>query len=200
MTDELFTGFLDDYYAECDEHLTGARAALLALESAPDEPARQRPVIDELFRFYHSLKGISAMVELRPAEQLAHRLEDYLRAVRAGELPVTADGISLLIAGTELLERIVNAHRTKQDMPATDDVMRRIGDALPRADKGTGGAARAVAGQRQAAERTRPRPPALEVLFRSDARAPRPGHRRRCRAAAVVGHRKDRGSVAIRSR
>ena len=135
MTDELFTGFLDDYYAECDEHLTGARAALLALESAPDEPARQRPVIDELFRFYHSLKGISAMVELRPAEQLAHRLEDYLRAIRAGELPVTADGISLLIAGTELLERIVNAHRTKQDMPATDDVMRRIGDSLPRADK-----------------------------------------------------------------
>jgi two-component system chemotaxis sensor kinase CheA len=156
MTDELFTGFLDDYYAECDEHLTGARAALLALESATDEPARQRPIIDELFRFYHSLKGISAMVELRPAEQLAHRLEDYLRAVRAGELPVTPDGISLLIAGTELLERIVHAHRAKQDMPATDDVMRRIGSSLPRADKGTGGAAPAVAAQRPGADEQRP--------------------------------------------
>ena len=52
MTDELFAGFLDDYYAECEEHLTGARAALLTLESTADQPGRQRRVIDELFRFY----------------------------------------------------------------------------------------------------------------------------------------------------
>ena len=32
----------------------------------------------------------------------------------------------------------------------------------------------------------------VEVLFRSDARAPRSRYRRRCRAAAVVGRRKDR--------
>ena len=149
--DELLTGFLDDYYAECDEHLTGARAALLALESATDEPARQRPVIDELFRFFHSLKGISAMVELRPAEQLAHRLEDYLRAVRAGEISVTADGISLLLAGTEALEQIVSAHRAKQETPAADDVLRRIAEALPRADQDTGGSAAPAGGGRTAA-------------------------------------------------
>ena len=134
MTDELFTGFLDDYYAECEEHLTGARAALLALESLADQPGRQRRVIDELFRFFHSLKGISAMVELRPAEHLAHGLEDYLRAVRTGELSVTPDGISLLIDGTQLLERIVNAHRAKHELPAIDDVLERISDSLPRAE------------------------------------------------------------------
>jgi two-component system chemotaxis sensor kinase CheA len=134
MTDELFTGFLDDYYAECEEHLTGARTALLALESTPDQPGRQRRIVDELFRFFHSLKGISAMVELRPAEHLAHGLEDYLRAVRTGELSVTPDGISLLIDGTQLVERIVNAHRAKHELPAIDDVLARISASLPRAD------------------------------------------------------------------
>jgi two-component system chemotaxis sensor kinase CheA len=134
MTDELLSGFLEDYYAECEEHLTGATAALLALESTTGQPTQQRRVVDELFRFFHSLKGISAMVELRPAEQLAHALEDYLRAIRAGELTVTPDGISLLIAGTQLLEHIVTAHRAKLDLPATDEVIGRIGSALPRSD------------------------------------------------------------------
>jgi len=133
MNDELFAGFLDDYYAECEEHLASARAALLQLESVADQPALQRRVIDELFRFFHSLKGISAMVELRPAEQLAHGLEDYLRAVRAGETAVTAEGVTLLIDGTQLIEQIVGAHRLKQELPSIDHAIARIARMAPEA-------------------------------------------------------------------
>jgi len=133
VNDELFAGFLDDYYAECEEHLAGARAALLQLESVADQPALQRRVIDELFRFFHSLKGISAMVELRPAEQLAHGLEDYLRAVRAGETAVTAEGVTLLIDGTQLIEQIVGAHRLKQELPSIDPAIARIARMAPEA-------------------------------------------------------------------
>src|SRR5262245_902977 len=98
---------MDDYFAESEEHLAAARSALLSLEAAEGQPGVQKKLVDDLFRFYHSLKGISAMVELRPAEQLAHELESYLRAVRAGDVPVTAVGISALIDGTQLLEQIV---------------------------------------------------------------------------------------------
>ena len=41
-------------------------------------------VLEELFRSFHSLKGISAMVELREAELLAHHMESCLRAIRQG--------------------------------------------------------------------------------------------------------------------
>jgi two-component system chemotaxis sensor kinase CheA len=133
VSDELFAGFLDDYYAECEEHFAGARAALLQLESVADQPALQRRVIDELFRFFHSLKGISAMVELRPAEQLAHGLEDYLRAVRAGEAAVTVEGVTLLIDGTQLIEQIVGAHRLKQELPSIDLAIARIARMAPEA-------------------------------------------------------------------
>jgi len=131
VSEELFGAFLDDYYAECEEHLAGARAALLQLESVADQPPLQRRVIDELFRFFHSLKGISAMVEVRPAEQLAHRLEDYLRAVRAGETAVTAEGVTLLIDGTQLIEQIVAAHRLKQELPSIEPAIARVARMAP---------------------------------------------------------------------
>ena len=51
-------------------------------------------VLDELFRHFHSVKGISGMVDVRPAEELAHRLEDYLRVLR------TATRCSLPTAST----------------------------------------------------------------------------------------------------
>ena len=84
MTDFL-EGFLDDYFAECDEHLTTIRRGLLALEGSV---GRQRPdpvVTEELFRAFHSIKGIAGMVEHRESEQLSHEMESYLRAIREGD-------------------------------------------------------------------------------------------------------------------
>ena len=34
LDDTMFSDFLDDYFAECDEHLMGVRRLLLALEVA----------------------------------------------------------------------------------------------------------------------------------------------------------------------
>jgi two-component system, chemotaxis family, sensor kinase CheA len=128
--DGFFAGFLDDYFAECDEHLTGARRSLLAFESSLGQPAAERAAIDELFRYFHSLKGISAMVELRPAEQLAHHLESYLRAIRQRELAVTANGIETMIDSTQRLETVINAHRFQRAQPPIEDVVNRIAQLL----------------------------------------------------------------------
>jgi two-component system chemotaxis sensor kinase CheA len=125
-SDGTFDGFLDDYFAECDEHLTNIRRVLLELESALGQPAGERAAIAELFRFFHSLKGISAMVELRPAEELAHHLEHYLRAVRNRELAVSSEGIEVLIDGTRRLEGMIHAHKTHRPPPDFDDVVARV--------------------------------------------------------------------------
>lgn len=125
-TDGFLDGFIDDYFSECEEHLTGATRALLALEESIGDPAAERAVIDELFRIFHTLKGISAMVELRPAEDLAHHLEDYLRAIRERELFVSADGVELLIQGAQRLEQIVAARRSQGPQPPIDDVVARV--------------------------------------------------------------------------
>jgi len=79
---EFFDQFLDDYYAECDEHLVLIRRSLGGMENEVGAPTIDRAVLDNLFRSFHTLKGISGMVGLSAAEQLAHHLESYLRELR----------------------------------------------------------------------------------------------------------------------
>ena len=121
-----FSDFLDDYFAECDEHLMGVRRLLLALEVSVGRAEINRSVLDELFRHFHSLKGISGMVELRPAEDLAHHLEDYLRALREGEAILTAEGVDTLFDGAQMLEQVIGARRAGAAPPPIDSVVSRI--------------------------------------------------------------------------
>ena len=121
-----FSDFLDDYYAECDEHLMGARRLLLALETSIGRGAVNRTVLDELFRHFHSLKGISGMVELRAAEELAHGLEDYLRVLRTGDVVLTRAGLDALFDGTQTMEQVIAARRAEIPLPAIDVIAARI--------------------------------------------------------------------------
>jgi two-component system chemotaxis sensor kinase CheA len=134
--DAFFEGFLDDYFAESEDHLTAAADALLKLDAALGHPAIERALIDDLFRYFHTLKAISAMVELRPAEQLAHHLEHYLRAIREGDVSLSVEGTNVLIEGTRRLEQIVNAHRAHLEQPSIADVLARI-DTIVHPSPGT---------------------------------------------------------------
>ncbi|MGH7957892.1 MAG: Hpt domain-containing protein [Opitutaceae bacterium] len=76
---DLRGDFLDDFYSECDELLGSIRAQLTTLDDAC-RAARADPVaLEALYRHVHSLKGISTMVGLCEAEQLAHAAEGLLR-------------------------------------------------------------------------------------------------------------------------
>jgi two-component system chemotaxis sensor kinase CheA len=70
-----------------------------------------------LFRDFHSLKGISAIVGLRAAEELAHKTEDYLRELTRGKLILSADGLETLMNAAQRLEQIVSAFRSHQPIP-----------------------------------------------------------------------------------
>src|SRR5215211_7164603 len=94
---EFFDQFLDDYYAECDEHLVSIRRSLVTLEDEVDTRTVDRALLDNLFRSFHTLKGISGMVGLGAAEQLAHDLESYLRELREGTVSFSATGFRALV-------------------------------------------------------------------------------------------------------
>jgi two-component system chemotaxis sensor kinase CheA len=116
--DGFFEGFLDDYFAEADDHLTAIRAALLALESGTHNTAGERTLLDDLFRRFHSLKGISGMVELREAELLAHHMESHVRGKRQGEARLSAHALGVLFDATSVLEQVVIARRRGQEIPS----------------------------------------------------------------------------------
>ena len=123
---EFFDQFLDDYYAECDEHLFSIRRSLVTLEEEVDSRTLDRTVLDNLFRSFHTLKGISGMVGLGAAEQLAHHLESYLRELRDGTVVLSQPGFEALASGVSLLESVINARRSDQPIPAIDQIVERL--------------------------------------------------------------------------
>jgi len=127
-----FSSFLDDYFAECDEHLTEVRRLLLVLERSVGRPTGDRATIDELFRHFHSMKGISAMVELRGAEDVAHALEGYLRALRQQDVQLDIAGIDALFDGTQVLDNVIAARRTGATPTAPGVVIERLAALVPR--------------------------------------------------------------------
>jgi two-component system chemotaxis sensor kinase CheA len=119
------SSFMDDYFAEADEHLLAIRRSLLMLEGV-ERPDPASSVLEELFRSCHSLKGISAMVELREAEVLAHHMESCLRAIRTGEIGLDSGKLDTLLAGASALEAVIVARREGNTLPPADDVVARL--------------------------------------------------------------------------
>ena len=125
--DEAFLAeFLDDYFAECDEHLAGIRRGLLAIESYVDQPAVDQDLLEELFRNFHSLKGMSGMVGVKPAEQLTHQVESYMRLLRRGEMALNGAALDALIAATKVLEEVISARRHGAAVPSIAEVIARL--------------------------------------------------------------------------
>lgn len=114
---------MDDYFAEADEHIAGVRRSLLALEAAIGS-APPAAVLEELFRNCHSLKGISAMVDLHEAEVLAHQMESCLRAVRHGGQELDGVAIETLLAATNVLEEVVVARRAGKPLPPIEPIIK----------------------------------------------------------------------------
>lgn len=121
---EFFERFLDDYYADCDEHLRSARHHLMDLERGEVSGDARRELVESLFRSFHTIKGLSGMVGLTQAESLAHQLESCLAAVRQGRLQPDPTVTRELEAGVQQLEQVINARRTAAAIP---DVSGHIG-------------------------------------------------------------------------
>jgi two-component system chemotaxis sensor kinase CheA len=130
-----FAGFMDEYFAECDEHLATIRRLLLEIEPVAAAGAAAPPdTIEELFRSFHSIKGISGMVELREAETLAHHLESYLRVLSDRESRLTPAGLDALVAGVDALERTIAARRDGHAPPPVDGIVGALQGVTPSAD------------------------------------------------------------------
>src|SRR5678816_4130850 len=106
--------FLDDYYAECDEHLNLVRRHLLTIEKQIGEGEIDVALLDDLFRSFHTIKGISGMVGLTAAEQLAHSIEGMLRSLKQAEFVLNIERLEGLIAGVGMLERVIAARRMSE--------------------------------------------------------------------------------------
>lgn len=128
--DNFFANFLDDYFAECDEHIINIRDNLLAIEAQINQPQIEHSFLDKIFVSFHSIKGLSGMVGLKEAEELAHEMESFLRLLREKKVILTAPGIDALINGTTMLEQVITAYCNQSTLPDLGSIMSQLTNAF----------------------------------------------------------------------
>jgi two-component system chemotaxis sensor kinase CheA len=122
---DFLAEILEDYYAECGEHLDAIHENLLALDPAAGQVKVDFRVVDELFRRFHSLKGMSGMVGFEELADIAHHLESYLRLLKREEITLTAAAYDGLLDGVKALEAALNARR-QGNVWQDDDLLARL--------------------------------------------------------------------------
>ncbi|WP_044197673.1 chemotaxis protein CheA [Hyalangium minutum] len=100
--------FLPAYLTEVEELLGIANTQLLALETAAKQRSASPRTVRELFRALHTIKGLSAMVDVEPIVSIAHWMEAALRQADHAGGRVPEDSIEPLMQGLRAIEQRVH--------------------------------------------------------------------------------------------
>lgn len=104
------------YLQEVEEHLSGIEKGLLALERDPSDTS----TVDNLFRHYHSVKGMSASMGYEPLKRFAHAQEDLLDRIRSKRMAPTVALTGILLECLDGLRALVS--RVAEDKPLDLDI------------------------------------------------------------------------------
>ena len=117
MSDDFLETIWAQYAVETEEHMESIES-LLVKADAQDLSAEE---VSGLFRAFHSLKGLSRVMELGALEAIAHRSEDLLGLVRDGTAALDKATVDLLLRALDeikvLRDKAVN-ERSDGDKPA----------------------------------------------------------------------------------
>ncbi len=103
------------FKAESAEHLARLDDGLLRLEKTPAD----QPLLEEVFRESHSLKGAARMLGLSKIEAAAHGLETILNTARKGETSLTPNVIERMTIVLDDLRKLVEEALTGEPAERT---------------------------------------------------------------------------------
>ncbi|CAG0935608.1 two-component system, chemotaxis family, sensor histidine kinase and response regulator WspE [Thermoflexales bacterium] len=103
LSEEVRAKLLASFRAELAEHIQTITDGLLALEQQTVAEDQRQPLLEDIFRAAHSLKGASRAIGLTSIEQLAHALEDVLNGLQKNTLSFSS---ALFTACYETLDAI----------------------------------------------------------------------------------------------
>ncbi|BDG03467.1 chemotaxis protein CheA [Anaeromyxobacter oryzae] len=160
--------YLSLFVAEAGEHLAGYGRDLVQLEQAVRDGRAAQATIDSLFRHAHSVKGMSASMQLEGISALAHKAEDLVDVFRKDPSRLDGEAVDVLLAAGDalqvmvqaaargekpdaepaLVERLVAAaRRTREERAATPGAAEPTSDGAPRLRARSAGATLRAAGE-----------------------------------------------------
>lgn len=96
---DLLSGFVEEAF----EHLESIEINILELEQSPDD----KEIINNIFRPFHTIKGVSGFLNLLDINKLAHATENLLDDVRNDKREMDADVIDVVLEVGDYLRTMV---------------------------------------------------------------------------------------------
>ncbi len=115
---------LSVFSVEAREQLEAMEAGLMQLEQGDRDPE----TINAVFRAAHTIKGGAGVVEIHSVEKFTHVLENVLDRLRNGEIDVSGDMISALLAGCDHIGALLGVVQAGGMEP--DDELKAAGEAI----------------------------------------------------------------------
>lgn len=96
---DLISGFITEAF----EHLESIELNVLELEQNPED----LEIINNIFRPFHTIKGVSGFLNLMTINKLAHATENLLDDVRNGRLSMNSDIIDIVLGVGDFLRTMI---------------------------------------------------------------------------------------------
>jgi two-component system, chemotaxis family, sensor kinase CheA len=92
-----------DFIAEAGEHIETGEKALLAIEKNPGD----KEAINQVFRSFHTIKGMAGFLNLTTIGSLAHAAENVLDMARKDKLSVTGGVADTILEAVDMMKRMI---------------------------------------------------------------------------------------------
>ncbi|WP_243366504.1 chemotaxis protein CheA [Fundidesulfovibrio soli] len=112
-------GHLNDFLEEAQEIIASLNDSLLELEK---DPTAGGELVNDIFRFFHNLKGNSGIIGHKELNALTHEAETLLNKVRKGEMVPTRGMIDLLLGSVDMMESLVTRIDAKHNQAVPVDI------------------------------------------------------------------------------
>jgi len=99
MIDDFQNTLIETFLEEASELLADLEAALLELETAPED----HELIGRVFRAMHTIKGNAAMFGFEKVEAFTHDIETTFDLVREGKVGITKELVDLTLAARDII-------------------------------------------------------------------------------------------------
>ncbi|MBI3206929.1 MAG: chemotaxis protein CheW [Myxococcales bacterium] len=94
---------VNEFVSESQEYVAAAEQALLVLEENPDD----RPALDTVFRAFHTVKGVAAVLGFSRVADFAHRAESLLSPIRDGRARFGSEYATLSLRAVDMIRSLV---------------------------------------------------------------------------------------------
>ncbi|MDR1489224.1 MAG: Hpt domain-containing protein [Desulfovibrio sp.] len=95
---------LRDFIEEAKENVSSLSDALLDLEK---HPGGEADLVNDIFRYFHNLKGNSGIIAYQELNSLTHEAETLLNSLRNNEREVSAPLVDLLLLSVDVIEALI---------------------------------------------------------------------------------------------